>query len=262
MAKSKKAKKATKKSKALIQRAQAQNTNVVAAPSSELATSTNLVKLDLAAGQNPRDGFEAVDFRAPGVKHKVDLSSYPWTCHCEDCKGVPWADDSVDELSCSHYIEHIYDGVIDKTGKAVLPGDPGYADAKDALFAFFDECYRILKPGGFLHVVCPTARSERAFQDPTHRRFIARETWNYFWAEWRMVNKLDHYNVECDFGVSLNFSTNAELQAKHPDATKEAFERHWNVIHDWYVTLQAYKPNRVTAFRAAEAAKVASSSAG
>lgn len=253
----KKAKKTAKKSKAILARAQAQNANVVTASPPQLTTSTQLVKLDLAGGQSPREGFECVDHRAPDAKHKIDLTQYPWTCHCEDHKGQPIPESSVDELNCSHYIEHIEMVMIDKAGKVVRPGEPGYADAKDALFAFFDEAYRILKPGGIFHVVCPAARSERAFQDPTHRRFIARDTWNYFWAEWRMVNKLDHYNVLCDFGYNLNFSTIPELQAKHPEATKEAYERHWNVIHDWYATLTAWKPNRVEAARAAEAAKAA-----
>lgn len=257
MTKNKKAKKATKKSKAIIARAQAQNTNLASAPQPELTPSTQLVRLDLASGQTPREGFEGVDYRAPNAKHKIDLSRFPWTCDCEDHKGLPIPDNSVDELNCSHYIEHIEAVMVDKTGKVVQPGQEGYADAKDAFFAFFDECYRILKPGAWLHVVCPAVRSERAFWDPTHRRFIAQNTFNYLWAEWRMANNLDHYNVECDFGVNLNFSVETEMQAKHPEATKEAYARHWNVIFDFYASLQAWKPNRVVAHREAEAAKAA-----
>lgn len=192
-----------------------------------------VLKLDLACGQTPAEGYEGVDLHAPSAQHKVDLTKYPW----------PWADNSVAELRCSHYIEHIMMGYVTNDGTPCLEGHP---EAKDALFKFFDECYRVLVPGGWLEIICPSARSERAFQDPTHRRFIVQATFAYLWAEWRKVNALDHYKVECDFGGNINFSTEADLAARHPDAARAPLTHDWNVIHDYYAKLQAFKPNRVT----------------
>lgn len=201
------------------------------APTSQLTPPSVTRKLDLACGQSPKDGFEGVDLHAPNAMHRIDLSVYPW----------PFEDNSVAEIHCSHYIEHIYAGYVDNKGTPCLEGHP---EAKDALFKFFDECYRILIPGGWLEVITPSARSHRGFQDPTHRRFIVGETFSYLWAEWRKANRLDHYKVDCDFGGNLNFSTTSELQAKHPDAQAIPINHYWNTVHDWIARLQAFKPSR------------------
>lgn len=191
------------------------------APTSEL-------KLDLACGQSPREGFEGVDLYAPGAKHKVDLFKFPW----------PWATSSVDELSSSHFLEHIpMSYLCKKHGHEQVPceGSP------DLFFAFMDECYRILKPQGRMHVVVPACRSERSFQDPTHRRFIAQATFFYFSADWRKMNKLDHYLVKCNFSGDVNFSFDSSLSGRYEDVQKELFQHAWNVIHDWIVVLRALK---------------------
>lgn len=212
-------------------------------PSTQIASAGVTRKLDLACGQTPQAGFEGVDVW-PGAKHQVDLTQYPWTCHCDECGGVPFADNSVAELFCSHYIEHIEMVMLDENGKVVKPGEPGYSHAKDALFAFFDECYRILVPNGWLTIVCPTARSNRAFQDPTHRRFIVSETFQYLWSEWRRHNKLDHYNVKCDFGATVAWTVPTEVNAMSPEAQNMRFQHYWNSVFDWHVRLQACKPAR------------------
>lgn len=186
------------------------------------------LKLDLGCGQSPRDGFEGVDLYAANSKHKVDLFRFPW----------PWADNTVDELNCSHFIEHI--------PMVYLCKDHGFENlpcegAQDLFFAFFDECYRILKPQGKMHIVVPACRSERSFQDPTHRRFIAQATFFYLWKNWRDANKLDHYNVKCNFQGDVNFSFPIEFQSRHEEVQRKAFSSEWNAILDYIVVLRALK---------------------
>jgi len=50
----------------------------------------------------------------------------------------------------------------------------------DAFVAVMNECWRVLKPGGFMDIEVPTVGGNGAFQDPTHRRFMVPETWEYF----------------------------------------------------------------------------------
>ncbi len=226
-------KKKPKLSKVLAQTA-------AAAPPVVIAPPDVTRKLDLACGQTPREGFEGVDIW-PGAKHVVDLTRYPWTCHCTECQGKPFADSSVAELHCSHYIEHIDMLMVDKTGAPVWPGDPQRAEAKDALFAFFDEAFRILVPGGWFDVIVPSGRSDRGFQDPTHRRFIVESTFAYLFKPWRDGNKLDHYNVLCNFGGIVNKSVPAETNMLHPEAQVRHFTHYWNAVFDWHVRLQSLK---------------------
>jgi len=190
-------------------------------------------KLDLASGQNPRAGFEGVDIW-PGAQHLVNLQAFPW----------PFADESALELNCSHYIEHIpmtHIRVVTGDGCApyTIPElDTGHPEAKDALFAFFDECWRILVPDGWLHITVPCHRSDRAFQDPTHRRFITAQTFAYLNEEWRRLNGLDHYNVTCNFAGTCNPVVDTAMTLRHPEAAQQIMQRQWNTIVDWTCSMQ------------------------
>ena len=59
------------------------------------------MKLDIACGQNKRQGFKGVDI-APGegVDFVWDLEKFPWE---------PFKDSSVTEAHVSHYMEHTKD---------------------------------------------------------------------------------------------------------------------------------------------------------
>ena len=194
-----------------------------------LAKSTMLVKLDLAAGQRPREGFEGVDIW-PGSKHVVDLTKFPW----------PFADNSVDELHCSHYMEHIPCREVEDRD-LVYPNIGSKLIGKDHLFAFIDECYRILKPGGDMTIIVPALRNNRAFQDPTHRRFYPAETFLYFNAEWRKMNMLDHYNVQCNFGCNVVPSVPQDINLLNPETASMRINNYWNVVIDWHATLKSAK---------------------
>ncbi len=193
-----------------------QEMEVIDQKKSPTNTTAPTIKLDLACGQTPREGFEGVDAYAPNPKHKVDLLQFPW----------PWQDSSVDEIFCSHFIEHI--PMEERAGK-------------DLFFCFFDECYRILKPNGIMTVICPSARSNRAFMDPTHRRFIVGESFLYLSDSWRKKNKLDHYHVNCNFHAQVSPITVEELRKEDPQTQNRLIMHYWNVVLDWQASLKAIK---------------------
>jgi predicted SAM-dependent methyltransferase len=215
-------------------------------PALALAAPTLPVKLDLGCGQSPKEGFEGVDLHAPDVKYRVDLWKFPF----------PWEDNSVDELYSSHFVEHLparevemrdlarspEDMALDPHGVLSLRHEPALGFVgQDFLFAFFDECYRILKPNASMLVVVPNARSNRGFQDPTHRRFIVAETFGYLAKDWREANKLNHYNVRCDFASNITPIVPTELTLLHPEAQMRRFNESWNTVLDWHAILIARK---------------------
>jgi hypothetical protein len=228
----------------------------------ELALPTPTLQLDLACGQNCKEGFEGVDvpgIRAyldgeierlrtkpertgaeltqlahlekhrPRIKHELDLTKFPW----------PWADNSVIELHSSHFLEHLPDIYVDAKGNEVPMGTPG---AKDLFFAFFDECWRVMAPGAWMTIVVPCLRNNRAFQDPTHRRFYPAESFFYLFKEFRVVNHLDHYNVKCDFIGNIDPTVMMEMNARAPEVQHRMMNENWNAIVDWAVRLKAVKP--------------------
>jgi predicted SAM-dependent methyltransferase len=206
------------------------------------AAPTKPILLDLACGQNPREGYEGVDIWS-GAKHVADLWKFPW----------PWADSSVDTLHCSHHIEHIPAREVEARDLLCDPkkdGIPAYEAAlkewvgKDMFLAFFDECWRILKPNGKMSVITPCARNNRAFQDPTHRRFIVAETFLYLHEPFRKANKLDHYRVRCNFSVQADPVVQTEMTLLHPEAQQRRFTESWNTILDWSANLVAIKEEK------------------
>jgi SAM-dependent methyltransferase len=102
------------------------------------------VVLDLGCGpakQYP-DNL-GLDLRlAPGVDAVADLS-----------RSLPIADDSVDVIFTVHILEHLIDFLV-----------------------LVDECHRVLRPGGVLHVMSPWWGHVNAVADPTHVRLLDVQT--------------------------------------------------------------------------------------
>ena len=180
-----------------------------------VAEATTLVRIDLACGQSKQPGFIGVD-EAGDCDIKHDLFTFPY----------PFDDNSVDEIHCSHFIEHLPMEYVIQNGRR-----------KDMLFAFIDECYRILKPKGTAKLIFPCATSTRAFQDPTHRRFIPQATAYYFHKDWRVANKLDHYNVDCDFDFVIGEAVNGNVQVRNQAYQDFAKFNYWNSVDDLHFIL-------------------------
>lgn len=168
------------------------------------------MKLDLACGQRKELGYEGVDIAAlPGVDHVVDLEMFPW----------PFDDNVVEAIHCSHYVEHTYD-----------------------LMAFMDEIWRICAPGALIKIIHPYYTSIRAFQDPTHRRFLGEQSWAYFDANWRKREGLDHYPLVCHYDVvEFGYSVNNDFAGLPPDELRQAITHQWNVVDDLHITLRVVK---------------------
>jgi hypothetical protein len=171
---------------------------------------TGPLKLDLGCGQSKQEGFTGVDIvKMDGVDVVADLFTFPW----------PFDDDSVEEVFASHFIEHVPD----------LP-------------ATMNELYRVMKDGAKVRFVHPYLKSDRAFQDPTHKQFLSEAAWPYYARDWREINKLDHYPITCDFGIENIAATWAPpWDQKHTEAQQFALKHHWNAVSDLIVDLVARK---------------------
>lgn len=67
--------------------------------------------------------------------------------------GLPMATSSVDAVFAVHVLEHLID-----------------------FLALVDECHRVLRPGGVMHVISPWWRYVNAVADPTHVRLLDVQT--------------------------------------------------------------------------------------
>jgi SAM-dependent methyltransferase len=104
--------------------------------------------VDLGAGDTKQYRENVgIDRRAAGAADVVaDIS-----------RTLPLASSSVDQVFMVHVLEHLLE---------YLP--------------VLDECYRVLRPGGALHVMSPHWRHVNAVADPTHLRFFDVQTFKHF----------------------------------------------------------------------------------
>lgn len=152
---------------------------------------------------------------------QVDLFKFPW----------PWEDDSVSLVWSSHFVEHI----------------PHYRpefEGVDGWWLFFGELYRVMMNGGKAEITHPFSRSDRAFWDPTHVRFIHYQTWFYLNRKHREDLGINHYDMpDVNFKVELIDAKGQPklLQSRSGDALDFAHQFYFNATEDLYVVLEVEK---------------------
>lgn len=146
--------------------------------------------------------------KCEGVDVVHDLTKFPY----------PFKDESVDAIYTCHFQEHL-DG--------------------DQRMKFFDECYRILKPGGKMRHIHPYYKSVRAVQDPTHKWPPISENSYFYWDKnWREANKLDHYPINCDFEFNIYYVWQDPTVANRNEDTRTfMIDKYWNVVADMIVDM-------------------------
>jgi len=200
----------------------------------------NELRLDLACGDNKREGFIGIDVaETEFVDHVLDLQVFPW----------PIESESAEEINCSHYIEHIKHDNVALDLKQVLDKSNSFEEFKeninsreflasqDGFIKFINEVYRILKPGGKVYILTPYWANNRQIGDPTHVRPIAESTYWYLNKPWMEENNLSHYGINCDFEVKISYYIDNEMTLKSEEVRNKAFLYDINTIQDLIVEL-------------------------
>lgn len=173
--------------------------------------------LDFGCGPNPREGFEGVDqYPFDGkVKHVCDLT--------DPRSWERWETDSVDEAHASHFVEHL---------------EP------EERTLFFNEVWRILKPGAQVTIITPFWASGRAYGDLTHKWPPVSEMF-YFYLnrDWRKVNS-PHYDFDtvgvgfkCHLTGKWGYAPHEELKTRNPEYGQFAVQWYKEAAQDLHATL-------------------------
>lgn len=173
------------------------------------------LKLDLGCGPNPKEGFEGCDqikFNDK-IKHVFNMGKDAW----------PFKNDTVDEVNCSHAIEHL--------------------TAKERVH-FMNELYRVCKKGAKTLLIAPHVFSERAYGDFTHQWPPIAGFWFYYLnKEWRKSQaphcdkEFNPEGYDCDFEASWGYSLHGELDGR-PEEYRQIAVKFWKeAIQDIFATL-------------------------
>lgn len=179
-----------------------------------VSTEPALFRLDLGCGHRKREGFLGVDIRQ--FDGKVDIIA-------DLTKKWPWADNSVDEVHCSQFIEHL---------------------TWPQRVHFFNELYRVMKKDAKALVIVPHWASARFYGDPTHKEPFSEWGWLYLDKEWRKENA-PHVDYTCDFTHTYNYGLHPAMAGWNPERVNYAISYYKEVCTDMICTLvKRVTPNK------------------
>jgi predicted SAM-dependent methyltransferase len=191
-----------------------------------------ILKLDIGCGKTTPDGWEGVDSLDFGQKHvfNVVTQSKVWYRQNHEYqmgdrqqppdvpRYEPWgfADNSVSEVRSSHFVEHL-------TGEQRL--------------FFFNELFRVMKPGATALIITPNWSHSCAYGDPTHQ-WPPMSQWFplYLNKQWLEVNG-PHVAFHCDFDHVVAGSWDQAIEGRNAEHKQFAMNSYTNAWRDLIVTL-------------------------
>ena len=163
-----------------------------------------IIKLDIGCGKTPSEGFIGIDAIDFGQKHVHDVR-----------KGIPYKDNSVAEVRCSHFVEHL---------------------TWDERVPFFNELYRVLKVGAVAQIITPHWSHACFYGDPTHKAPMSEWYPLYLNKGWRET-QAPHVGYTCDFDYVVAGSWDPRLQGRNPEFTQNAMNTQINGWRDLIISL-------------------------
>ena len=185
------------------------------------------IRLDLGCGVNKRKdgewiGVDILDL--PGVDVMLNIGTVRW----------PWTDNTVEEAHCSHFIEHLTN-LNDRWERV----------------HFFNELFRVLRPGGKATLIFPHWASTRYYGDPTHKEPFSEMGFYYLSREWRLGNaekglapNAPHSDIQhnpngyaCDFVATWGYNLHQSLQSRNTEFQQFALQWYREAAQDILATL-------------------------
>jgi predicted SAM-dependent methyltransferase len=161
-------------------------------------------------------------FALPGIQEQINLFRFPWI---RSSNGNPFNQSSVDYIYAAHLLEHVPHEV--KVSNKIPLGWKEYGrfvEEFDGFFVFFAEAWRILKPGGLIHLRVPYGVSYDALCDPTHTRRIVPGTLSYLTD--RNEDTPFDYGTQARFEMvgEITWRMAKEMAERMKDYTAEGFQ--------------------------------------
>ncbi len=162
----------------------------------------------LGGGALTKQGFTNVDMLAlPTVDVVADIT-----------KGLPFSDNSVDEVVADYVLEHLPDTVF-----------------------IMQEIYRVCCNGAKVVIKVPYFKSTAAFKDPTHVKFFTERTFEYFDPAYVEDDRLPEYQLKTNFKlekITYNYYTRGTRFIPFVALLRRFF---WDIVKNIVVELRVVK---------------------
>lgn len=203
------------------------------------ATKLNIVitpptKLDLGCGKNKKPGFHGVDaMQFEGVDTVLNLVQRDKKIRALPEGGKawegeytfrpwPWASDTIEEVHCSHFLEHL--------------------EPMERVH-FVNELWRVMRGGAKAQIIVPHWASNRAYGDLTHKWPPVSEMWFYYLnKDWVAQNAPHNDFYTCDFEATWGYSLHPGIIPRSQEYQSHALQFWKEAAQDMICTLTARKP--------------------
>lgn len=162
------------------------------------------MKLDIGCGKNCKEGFVGVDAIDFGQQFVIDVT-----------KEFPWEDGTIEEVHCSHFIEHL---------------------TWPERVEFFNNLYRVMAPDAKCTLILPHWASSRYYGDPTHKEPFSEFAFYYLSRDWRKDNA-PHVPYTCHFECTWGYSMHPNIQTRHQEYQQFAMQNYKEACQDIHATL-------------------------
>lgn len=181
------------------------------------------MKLDIGCGKNKKEGFIGMDqYPMDGVDIVCDIRKTPWK-YIKDGQEVEIEADSIEEVHCSHFLEHL---------------------TQLERMKFFNELYRVMKAGAKATIITPHWASTRAYGDMTHQWPPVAEMFYYYLSKnWRdtqaphVDKKWNPEGMDCDFSASWGYTYGPELTVRNQEYIQFALTHYKEAAQDMVATI-------------------------
>jgi predicted SAM-dependent methyltransferase len=176
------------------------------------------IKIDLGCGSNKKgaDWIGCDQYKMPGVDKVFPLGSGKW----------PFKDNSVDEANASHVLEHL----------------TNFGDKWERTH-FFNELYRVMKPGSKMTLTIPHWCSNRYYGDPTHKEPFSEMAFYYLSRDMRAAQaphsdvKWNENGYDCDFEATCVYSLHPAIIPRNQEYQQNALSFYKEAAQDIIATL-------------------------
>jgi Methyltransferase domain len=179
---------------------------------------TKPVKIDIGCGPSKigPDWIGIDQYKMKGVDIVINIGKDKY----------PFKDNSVDEVHCSHTLEHLtnFEGKWERTH-------------------LFNELYRIMKKGAKATFIFPHWASNRYYGDPTHKEPFSEMGFYYLSKEWRQSQaphadkKWNKHGYDCDFECAWGYNLRQDLVTRNQEYQQNAISNYKEVINDIVATV-------------------------
>ena len=170
-----------------------------------------MLKIDCGCGKiTSQEGFEGIDIIDFGQKHVLDIK-----------KGLPFADDSVDEVFSRYFVICLSD----------------YNDKFERV-NFFNELFRVMKPGANASIIVPSWNSAGGYGNPMFQEPLYEGSLYFLNKAWRELNTPEVVCLTCNFDPTWGYNMHPNIQVRNQEFQQFALSNYNNAALDIVINLK------------------------